>query len=164
MSKSMRHKIYVGMAVLAAVILISGATILATSSLATASPATTSDPLISLSYLNNVFGPAITREVTNQLNNRASQVEANIRASLSSNPAQTFIVVELSNGQTRNLANGAEVMLRAGSAGIASGTFVNQTAGTEHGSGALTANNMYIAASAGSITASANGTRLLIRG
>ena len=154
------------MAVLAVVMLISGASVLAV-----ASPATTTDPLISLSYLNGPFQTAINAHVasqvtslTNTFNTRATQAETAVRNAISSNQAQTFVLRSLNNGQALSIPDGAEFMLRAGSANISSGAFVNSTAGTDQSSGALAANNMYFAAGAGSITATANGTTVLIRG
>jgi len=161
-----RHKIYTGIAVLAAIVLISGASILTV-----ASPATTSDPLVSLSYLTGPFRTAVNNHVasqvsalTNTFNTRASQVETQVASALSSNQAQVFVLFTLNNGQTRDLPAGAEVMLRGGSASISSGRMTNSTAGTEQTSGGLTVNNMYLVTEAGRITATAANTTLLIRG
>jgi len=161
-----KKKIYIGITIVAAIVLISGMTILAT-----ASPGTSSDPLITLGYLNGPFRTAINTHVatqittlTNTLNTRANQVETQVKNTLASNQTQTFVLVTLNNGQTRDLTNGAELMLRGGTATINTGTYVNHTTGTEQTTGALTVNNMYYAAAAGRITATADNTRLLIRG
>ena len=162
----MRQKIYTGMAVLAAVMLISGASVVAL-----ASPATTSDPLISLSYLNGPFRTAMNTHVASQaatltaeFNARAAQVEAQVTGSIAANQRATFVLRTLNNGQALSIADGAEVMLRGGSANITAGAFINYTTGGDQSSGALAHNNMYIAAGAGTITATANATTILVRG
>ena len=161
----MKNKIYTGIAVIAVVMLISGASIMAV-----ASPATSSDPLITLSYLNGPFQTAMNTHMashastlTNNFNARANQVEANVSNTLASNQAATFVLHTINNGQTINLSAGAELMLRSGSASIASGVLVNYTAGSEQSSGGLSQNNMYFSSEGGSITASSDNTRLLIR-
>jgi len=161
-----KNKIYVGIVVLALVMLVSGASILAV-----AAPATTSDPLITLGYLNGPFRTAVNAHVaaqvtavTNTFNARADQLQAQINTSLTSNQASTFVLRTLNNGQALAIPNGAEAMLRNGSANITAGPLINSTTGTEQSSGAMARNNMYISAGAGSITATANGTTVLIRG
>ena len=161
-----KNKIYTGILILALVMLVSGASILAV-----AAPATTSDPLITLGYLNGPFRTAVNAHVaaqvtavTNTFNTRADQLQTQINTALGSNQAQTFVLRTLNNGQVLAIPNGAEAMLRNGSANITAGLLINYTAGTEHASGAMVRNNMYVSAGAGSITATANGTTVLIRG
>jgi len=168
MNSGMKMKIYTGIAVIAVIILISG-----TSILATASPATSTDPLISLSYLTRVFRPAVDTHVTsqvnsviNRVNSRATEVENRIN-SMATHRSQTFVVVNLNNSNTYDLPAGTEVMLRSGSATIQTGSGItaltNITTGNEQ-TGAMTPNNMYLAAQAGRIQATANSTVILVRG
>ncbi|MDR2571345.1 MAG: hypothetical protein LBD23_13800 [Oscillospiraceae bacterium] len=162
----MKHKIYVGMLVLAVVMLISGAGILAL-----ASPATREDPLITLSYLPGPFRTSVNTHVTNtantmrrDFNTRVERVETTISDTLTANPAQVFISVLIPNGETQNIPLGAEVMLRSGSANISAGALVNYTAGSSQTSGALIENNMYIATDTTTITATSGNTMILLRG
>ena len=162
----MKYKIYVGIAVLAAVMLISGASVLAV-----ASPATTSDPLVTLSYLTGPFRTSVNSHVnstvtslTNTFNTRANQVQTQITSAMTSNQAQVFVLRTLGNNGELTLPVGTEIMLRGGSATITGGSLVNHTTGAEQASGALTQNHMYVVAEAGSIRATANNTLVLVRG
>jgi len=162
----MKQKIYVGVAVLAIVMFVTGAGVLAV-----ASPGTSVDPLITLSYLNGPFRTAMDAHVaaqaaalTSTFNSRAAQIETQVRTAIAANTAATFTLHTLNNGQSFSLPEGAEVMLRSGSATIGTGSLVNQTAGTEQTSGAMVLNNMYFAASTGRITATANATTIFVRG
>jgi len=141
--------------------------------MALASPATSSDPLVTLSYLTGPFmrnfvNPHVSAQVTvltNTFNNRARDVELNITNSMASNQAQVFVFRTLPGGERFDIPSGAEIMLRSGSVSITSGRFINTTAGTaEQTSGQLISNNMFLAAEAGSITAGAGSATFLVRG
>ena len=162
----MKHKIYTGIAVLAVVILISGASLIAT-----ASPGTTSDPLVSRGYLEGPFRTAMNNHVTNHansltntFNSRIANAETSFRNTMAAHRTQTFASVSRSNTQTVTLQAGSEVMLRGGSASTSGSPLVNQTTGAEQASGGLALNNMYVATGNTTITATANGTLLLVRG
>ncbi|MCL2628229.1 MAG: hypothetical protein FWD44_06005 [Oscillospiraceae bacterium] len=163
----MKIKFYTGLAVLAAIVLISGATVLAT-----ASPATSSDPLITLSYLNGPFRTLINNEITaarnaleGTFNARASAIEARINSDISnalSNSANVFRSVTVTSGSPLVLATGSEVILRTGSASFStSGGNLIKYSGTptEEASGSLITNNMYLAT--GTVTISTSGTATL---
>ena len=171
----MKIKIVTGILVLAAIALVSGATILAM-----ASPGSQDDPFITLSYLNNRFKPQVMAEVGNIEQELSSTFEAKIaelEARLSAtqnNAAQSpggvdvFSVVTLSRGQTLTCKAGAEVMLRIGTAtGVGSApALVNYTSGATLDSGsALTTNNMYLITIKGNgVRATADSVRVLVRG
>jgi len=171
----MKNKIIVGIVVLAAVVLISGSSILAF-----ANPGTSDDPLITLSYLTSVFRPQITgemakaeQEITERFETRIAVLEAQLQAGLggstaSPGPADVFTVVTLRRGQSLTCMVGVEIMLRIGTATGFGSTpaLVNTTTGTTLSAGtALTVNNMYLVTIEGNgITATADTVRVLARG
>ena len=172
----MKKKIFVGMVVLAAVALISGASILAF-----ATPGSQTDPLITLSYLTDIFKPQIMADVKDtgdemakEFNARITELESKLQAnpggsgSGGTGPADSFKVVTLTKGQTLTCSVGVEIMLRIGTA-EGTGTapaLVNYTTGTTLSAGtALTANNMYLVTIEGNgIKATADSVRVLVRG
>ena len=172
----MKNKIVIGIVVLAAVTLISGASIMAY-----ATPGTPEDPLISLSYLTNVFRPQITSEIdsagqelTQDIETRITWLERHLQENqdssppVSPGPADVFTVVTLRRNQSLTCSVGTGMMLRIGSAngfGTAP-ALVNYTSGVTITAGTtLTQNNMYLVTIEGNgITATADNTRVLIRG
>ena len=172
----MKNKIIIGIVVCAAILLVSGASIMAF-----ASPGTSTDPLITLSYLTDIFRPQVSTEIektgqelTERFNARISTLESQLNNSQSGpstgdpGPADVFTVVTLRRGQSLTCSVGVEIMLRIGSASAfgTSPALVNTTAGTTLSSGnALVTNNMYLVTIEGNgITATADSTRVLIRG
>lgn len=118
---------------------------------------TQSDPLVALSYLEDVLGPKMEDELGKQIDEAAEALQAEYGAASSA-----FSVVTLASGETLRCGEGCEIVLRSGSA-AASGTLVDVTSGTELASGAaVTANHLYVGSGSG-VTASENCT-LLVRG
>ena len=173
----MRNKIVNGIVTLAVTLLISGASVLALAS----QPGTQADPAVTLSYLNNVFRPQVMasvqeteQEMVSRFNARIAELEAQLQSGQpgqhqgSLNPADTFAVVTLRNGQSLTSSVGTEIMLRIGTAqGFGSApALVNYTTGSPLSPGsALTANNMYLVTIEGNgIRATAETVRVLVRG
>ena len=171
----MKNKIITGIAVLAAVALISGASILAF-----AASGSQTDPLVSLSYLTDIFKPQIMNEVkqveqelTQEFESRIALLESQLQSNQGSSPsapdsADVFSVVTLSKGQALTCSVGTEIMLRIGTA-TGSGSapaLVNYTKGETLSSGSsLTVNNMYLITIEGNgIKATADLVRVLVRG
>jgi len=172
----MKSKLFIGLVVLAAVVLVSGASILAF-----ATPGSQSDPFISVSYLKDVFRPElmadvknIEQEMTQKFNTRISEIEAKLQENqggsgqAAQSDADVFSVVTLSRGQTLTCSEGTEIMLRNGTAnGVGSvPALVNYTSGATLSAGtALTANHMYLVTIEGNgVTATADTVRVLVRG
>jgi len=166
----MKQKFFTGLAILAAIILISGAGILAT-----ASPGTTSDPLITLTYLNGPFRTLIDGDIRaartslqNDVNARANALERLVNNDLTNaqnNTANVFRSVSVTSATPLVLGPGSEFILRTGDASYttAGGNLVKYT-GTpsEASSGSLVINNMYL--SSGTTTISTEGgARLFVR-
>jgi hypothetical protein len=159
------------------VTLVSGASLLAF-----ASPGSSVDPLITLSYLTNVFRPQMRTEIQSSANTLAQQFEARVNEvevqisanpggpdSTNPDPAAVFHVVTLTNGQTLRCSVGTEIMLRIGTAnarGTTAPALVNYTTGMTLNAGtALTTNHMNLVTIEGNgITATANLVRVLVRG
>lgn len=172
----MRKNIYIGLALFASIIMISGVTYLAV-----ATPGSQADPFISLSYLTDVFRPQVMSEledaeqrVIQDINARITLLERQMQGTqagttpVSPGNAATFSVVTLSRDQTLTASVGTEIMLRIGTA-TGRGTapaLVNYTTGTALSAGsALTENHMYLVTIEGNgITATADVVRVLVRG
>jgi len=173
----MKRKIFIGIAVLAAVAFVSGVSILAF-----AAPGSQDDPFITLSYLNEVYKAEIMSEIkkteqdmTEKFNSRISALESqlqsgqgNITLTPAPGGADVFSVVTLRNGQSLTCSVGAEIMLRIGTA-TGFGTapaLVDYTGGATISSGtALTTNHMYLVTIEGNgVRATADNVRVLVRG
>ena len=172
----MKRRIVIGILVLAVVALISGASLLAF-----ASPGSSDDPFITLSYLMDKFRPQIMKEVsdtekklTDNFDTRINTIQTQLQISPTAPPqvsenADSFAVVTLSMGQSLSCSIGAEIMLRVGTAnasGASAPALVNYTTGETTASGAaLVTNNMYLVTIEGNgITATADTVRVLVRG
>lgn len=112
------------------------------------------DPLVTLSYLNETFLPKIL---------------AQVQGTASGSSGANFTVVDLSKGQSLNLAVGGEVMLRAGTAacGAASspGLIDETAAGSVDNGGTLVKNHLYMSTMDGRmVKAAGDGVKLLVRG
>lgn len=102
-----------------------------------------SDPLISLSYLQDVFLPQVRGKITTALNTSDSQIRTAAEESLSRTAREdasftaSFREIRLSRDTTISGNTGSEWILSAGEAqiGIIGGTVVDVTDGTEAQSG-----------------------------
>ena len=113
-------------------LLLVSATVLTLTVAATGGAGTSSDPLVTLSYLNEKFLPQVLSDVdkktasrekelsqklTEQVKSETKAFEQKYGASggSSGGTAQSFTVVTLSKGQTLSMGVGCEAMLRTGS-------------------------------------------------
>ena len=142
---------------------------------ASGSAGSSQDPLVTLSYLEEVYTPAILDRAEQLLKERDEQLEKTFSAQVKDltgdpgygsfdAPAQgtavTYVPVSLAAGQALTLSQGAEVMLRGGSATGSSG--LADTTGGSFGGGALAENHLYLSTQDGQ-TVTGSGT-LLVRG
>ena len=121
------------------------------------------DPLVTLSYLNQTAIPQIVKQVEE-------------KTALKQHPSQggtasgaSYTLVSLSSGQTMSLGVGCEVLLRVGSASVqadSSPALIDLSSGaTVNAGAALTKNHLYMATIEGrTLTASAPDVKLLVRG
>lgn len=147
-----------------------------------------SDPLVTLSYLNETFLPQLLGKVDERLEARdkelsskldeqvkkdaaalAEQYGANTGATGESDKSDTFTVITLSSGETLYGAVGCEVMLRVGTANCVSPSspgLIDETDASILESGkALTKNHLYMMTiDERGVKATAATTKLLVRG
>ena len=131
-------------------------------------PGSASDPLVTLSYLNETFLGQIMTQVDQKIAARNSQLLQQSGGTGSASSA-AFTVVTLSKGQTLTGGIGCEVMLRIGSASCVSpsnpGLIDETTAAALNNGGALAVNHLYMMTIEGrGVKAGAATTKLLVRG
>lgn len=136
-----------------------------------------SDPLATLSYLEKVLMPSIVQQVEQKTAVRQQELSTQFQKELSSYQGQSgtssdsssYVVVTLSKGQQLKLDVGCEVMLRVGTATVASKTttgLIDTTTGAVRNNGAaLEKNHLYLATiSDRSVKATADTVKVLVRG
>lgn len=172
----LKKKILITLGVLVAVAFISGASILAATTFGT-----TSDPLVTLSYLTQKLKPEIMNEVSADINTAKASLQPSLDAKINSFKSDIeaklsnsgvdeagFVLVTLNKGDTVSCAVGTELLLRIGSATATGSTpaLVDATDGsTLSEGGALSANHMYMATIQGNgFKATASTVKVLIRG
>ena len=131
-------------------------------------PGSASDPLVTLSYLNETFLGQVMTQVDQKIAARNSQLLQQSGGTGSTSSAE-FTVVTLSSGQTLTGDIGCEVMLRIGSASCVSpsnpGLIDETTAATLNNGSALSVNHLYMMTIEGrGVKAGAATTKLLVRG
>ena len=132
-------------------------------------PGSASDPLVTLSYLNETFLGQIMTKVDQKITARNSQLLQQSGGGTGSASSVEFQVVTLSKGQTLTGDIGCEVMLRVGTASCVSpsspGLIDETTAGTLNNGGALVTNHLYMMTIEGrGVKAGSATTKLLVRG
>ena len=168
-------------------LLLVSATVLTLTVAATGGAGTSSDPLVTLSYLNEKFLPQILSEVDKKTASReqtlssklTEQVKSEMQAfeqkygassgNASGGTAASFTVVTLNQGQILYMGVGCEAMLRTGSGVcVAASTpgLIDETSGAALAGGlGLQKNHLYMATvDSRGVQASANSTKLLVRG
>lgn len=140
-----------------------------------------SDPLVTLSYLEDTVLPAILKqaektadskkaELTSQFDQKLAAYEKQLnQGSTGGGDSATYSVVTLSKNQQLKLEVGCEVMLRVGTATVVSNTepgLIDVTTGGTLGSGkGLEKNHLYMATiSDRAVKAGADTVKLLVRG
>lgn len=131
-------------------------------------PGSASDPLVTLSYLNDVFLGQIMTKVDQKIAARNSQLLQQSGGAGGMSGVE-FAVVTLSKGQVLTGDIGCEVMLRVGTASCVSpsnpGLIDETTAALLNNGGALAANHLYMMTIEGrGVKAGSDTTKLLVRG
>ena len=137
------------------------------------------DPLVTLSYLNQTAIPQIVKQVEEKTTLKQKELQEAFTAQINQyqqHPSQggtasgaSYTLVSLSSGQTMSLGVGCEVLLRVGSASVqadSSPALIDLSSGaTVNAGAALTKNHLYMATIEGrTLTASAPDVKLLVRG
>lgn len=124
---------------------------------------TQSDPLVTVSYLNESLRPSIQSDFDSQLAAAMEQLEISFESDLAG-ATGTFRVVSLASGQTLSGGTGCEILYRSGSA-AAVGALLDVSAGSAVTSGsALTANHLYMTSASGDGVKAGGAVTLLVRG
>ena len=145
--------------------------LLMTAALAT-TPGTNDDPLVTLSYLKEVFAKDMLSDVDEKIDQRNAQIIQELSGQMSggeAGSADTFAVVTLTKGQVLTGDIGCEVMLRIGTASRVTpsnpGLIDETTAETLSNGKALVVNHLYMMTIEGrGVKATADTTKLMVRG
>lgn len=130
-----------------------------------AAPGTEGDPLVTLSYLNEVFADYVTGLFRQELDAHSARLEGRVaELELLSGSSAVWETVALQQGQSLKLSVGAELILRSGSATLTAGALADSTSGRSVQSGAQAEqNHLCMAAEEGLLRADSDVT-LLLRG
>ena len=133
-----------------------------------------SDPLVTLSYLNETVLPKLVQDTETKAAARQAELTTQLNQLIaqgcgSTGSSASYTVVTLSAGQRMNLDLGAEVMLRVGSAtagAVVNPALVDITSGGNLNSGeGLVQNHLYMATMTDHyITAGGGTVKVLVRG
>jgi hypothetical protein len=134
-----------------------------------AEPGSSKDPLVTLSYLEDVFFDKIMDEVDDRIEERNKDIAKEVTGTSGSGSGDTFSVVTLSEGQVLTGEIGCEVMLRVGTAVCTSPSapgLIDQTnASTLNNGGTLQQNHMYMMTIEDRGVKATSGTvKVLVRG
>ena len=128
-------------------------------------PGSASDPLVTLSYLNETFLGQIMTKVDQKIAARNSQLLQQSGGGTGSASSVEFQVVTLSKGQTLTGDIGCEVMLRVGTASCVSPSSPGLIDETLENGKALVKNHLYMMTIEGrGVKAGSATTKLLVRG
>lgn len=137
------------------------------------------DPLVSLSYLNDIFAPTMEMEAMDQAEMAVARAEYNINQEIaglksdlggsSVSGASAFLVVTLAKGEKITLDTGAQAVLRVGTANVtspASPALLNLSQGTNLiNGGGLVINQLYLAPDSNRVlTAGEDVVKIMVSG
>lgn len=137
-----------------------------------------SDPLVTLSYLNQTAAPQILKQVEEKTAARQKELEQNLASLISqyqqngsgavSGGSNSYILVTLNDGQAMGLEVGCEVLLRVGAVTVqadSSPALVDATTGgTVNAGTSLTKNHLYMSTIEGRTLTASGTVKLLVRG
>lgn len=168
-------------------LLLVSATVLTLTVAATGGAGTSSDPLVTLSYLNEKFLPQVLAEVDRKTASREQELSGKLTEQVKSETqafaqkygasagntsggmSASFAVVTLNKGQILYMGVGCEAMLRTGSGVCVAASnpgLIDETSGASLAGGlALQQNHLYMATvDSRGVQAGADSTKLLVRG
>ncbi len=160
-----KKKLIIALGVALGVALVAGIT-----ALAVGNYGTESDPLVTLSYLNDTVTPTIMKDLDDYVDEKADELTDSF-AELAENGGTEsgFSVISLTSGQTLSCSVGTEIMLRIGTA-VSYGEDVprlideSTTESVINSEYALTANHMYMVTIQGNGIKATSNVKILIRG
>ena len=168
-----RWTIRLGAVALSAVVLGTGA--------ALAAGGSQSDPLVTLSYLNQTAMPQIVKQVEEKTAAKQKELEQQLAAQISQYLAQagqgsgsvsggsaSYTLVSMSGGQVMSLGVGCEILPRLGTVTVRANTSPAlidlSTGGTINSGASLTKNHLYMATIADRTLTASGDVKLLVRG
>ena len=137
------------------------------------------DPLVTLSYLNQTAIPQIVKQVEDKTADRQKELEKALAGLIEQYRQQagqntpsagsaSYTLVSMTGGQTMSLEVGCEVLLRVGSVTVKANTspaLIDLTTGGTVNSGAsLAKNHLYMATIADRTLTASGNVKLLVRG
>ena len=137
------------------------------------------DPLVTLSYLDQTAIPQIVKQVEEQTAARQKELEEKLAAQIAQYLAQggagagtsspdSFVLVSMPKGQVMTLGLGCEILPRIGTVTVKannSPALIDTSTGATVGSGTtLTANHLYMATIVDRTLTASNDVKLLVRG
>lgn len=139
------------------------------------------DPLVTLSYLDQTAIPQIVKQVEEQTAAKQEELEQKLADQITQYLAQagsgagtpssgsaSFTLVSLSSGQVMSLGVGCEILPRIGTVTVRANTspalIDTSTGGTVSSGAALTANHLYMATIADRTLTASGDVKLLVRG
>lgn len=137
-----------------------------------------SDPLVTLSYLNQTALPQIIKQVEDKTAAKQKELEQNLTDQINqykqqagqgtSGGSASYTLVSMTKGQVMSLGVGCELLLRVGSATVKANTspaLIDLSSGGTVGSGtSLTKNHLYMATIADRTLTATSDAKLLVRG
>lgn len=140
-----------------------------------------SDPLVTLSYLNQTAIPQIVKQVEEKTAAKQKELEQKLAAQISqyiqqggqgtgtpSGGSASYTLVSMSNGQTMSLGVGCELLPRIGTLTVKANTAPAlidlSTGGTVNSGAALTKNHLYMATITDRTLTASGDVKLLVRG
>lgn len=137
------------------------------------------DPLVTLSYLEQTAIPQIVKQVEEQTAAKQKELEQKLAeqiaqylaqggAGAGTSSADSFTLVSMSKGQVMSLGLGCEILPRIGTVTVKANTspaLIDTSTGATVSSGtALTANHLYMATIVDRTLTASNDVKLLVRG
>lgn len=138
-----------------------------------------SDPLVTLSYLNQTAMPQIIKQVEEKTADRQKELERALADQInqykqqagqgtSSGGSASYTLVSMTNGQVMSLGVGCELLLRVGSVTVKANTapaLIDLSSGGTVNSGtSLTKNHLYMATIADRTLTASGDVKMLVRG
>lgn len=157
---------------IALVILLMAGVSIGTWAIATSSYGTSSDPLITLSYLNDTLMPQILADFQTEMDEKVGELTAEFESQIRElegrlsqySGGDVFAALSLRAGQSVTCQEGTEIMLRSGAAEAWSELSDLTSGESLASSGALIKNHMYVVVSAGGGLGIKSDVVILIRG
>lgn len=142
------------------VVLLAGVTVLAVNNYGSSS-----DPLVTMSYINDNLAPSLQYKFSSQLNAKSDALSKSFVSAVSEN-AGGFKTVAMTKGQKLTCSAGCEILLVSGSASAVNANVLTDvtTGSAVAADGALTANHLYMTVTEGIAVTATSAAGIMVRG